>query len=130
MTLRFMIVLIGGTMWMAFWMRRGDELWIMTPEGLSFAHTGDQSNQDDFQWIDEVHRRFEVDVLMPNCWTTDPLRLVGGFRPKLVIPGHENEMGHTIDHREPFWLTYNRFDGAPSELLVMGWGERFHYRRP
>ena len=103
---------------------------IMTPEGLSFAHTGDQSNQDDFQWIDEVHRRFEVDVLMPNCWTTDPLRLVGGFRPKLVIPGHENEMGHTIDHREPFWLTYNRFDGAPSELLVMGWGERFHYRRP
>lgn len=104
---------------------------VITPEGLSFAHTGDQSNQGDFVWIDEVHKRFSVDVLMPNCWSTDPQRLVDGFRPKLIIPGHENEMGHTIDHREPFWLTYNRFDGAPAPLLVMGWGERFHYyRRP
>ncbi len=101
---------------------------VITPEGLSFSHTGDQSNQEDFVWIDEIHQHYSVDVLLPNCWTTDPDRLIAGVRPKLIIPGHENEMGHTIDHREPFWLTYNRFAEHPAQLLVLGWGERFHYQ--
>jgi hypothetical protein len=66
-------------------------------------------------------------VLMPNCWATDIVRLADGFRPKLIIPGHENEMGHTIDHREPFWLTYNRLSKSPYPLMVMAWGEKYHY---
>ncbi len=102
---------------------------VITPEGLSFVQTGDQSNRDDFVWIDEIHKYYEIDVLMPNCWSTDIHRLADGFRPKLIIPGHENEMGHTIDHREPFWLTYNRLYDSPYPVLVMAWGERYHYRR-
>ncbi|MBT5708770.1 MBL fold metallo-hydrolase [bacterium] len=102
---------------------------VTTPEGLSFVQTGDQSNRDDFVWIDEIHKHFEIDVLMPNCWSTDITRLADGFRPKLIIPGHENEMGHTIDHREPFWLTYNRLFDSPYPLMVMAWGERYHYKR-
>ena len=100
---------------------------VFSPEGISFCHTGDQSNSDDFAWIDEVRDHHRVDVLMPNCWTTDTARFTRGFNPGLIIPGHENELGHSIDHREPFWLTYDRFYRSPYRVLVMAWGEFFHY---
>ena len=101
---------------------------VFTPEGMSFAQTGDQSNEEDFSWIDEVGKRHRVDVLMPNCWTTDIVRMARGFDPELILTGHENEMGHTIDHREPYWLTYSRLQKSTFPLLVLTWGEAFHYR--
>jgi hypothetical protein len=101
---------------------------VFTPEGMSFAQTGDQSNDEDFSWIDQVGQRHRVDVLMPNCWTPDIVRMVRGFDPELILSGHENEMGHTIDHREPYWLTYSRLRGATAPLLVLAWGESFHYQ--
>ena len=111
---------------------------VFTPENLSFGQFGDQSNSDDFAWIDAVKDHHEVDVLLPNCWTTDIVRAVDGFDPAVVITGHENEMGHTIDHREPYWLTYERrsgsarFGGDPdvgyqAPLVLMTWGESYHY---
>jgi L-ascorbate metabolism protein UlaG (beta-lactamase superfamily) len=114
---------------------------VITPEGMSFVQTGDQWSDDfdDFDWIDEVSQHHEVDVLMPNCWTTDIVRMVQGFDPAVVITGHENEMGHTIDHREPYWLSYQRktgserFGGNPDvgydhPLVLMTWGESYHYK--
>lgn len=100
---------------------------VVSPEGLSFCHTGDQSNGDDFIWINEVRQHYTVDVLMPNCWTTDITRLVEGFDPKVVITGHENELGHSVDHREPYWLTYDRMSKCRYPLVLMTWGESFHY---
>ena len=113
---------------------------VITPEGFSFSQMGDQSNDDDFEWIDEVGNHHVVDVLMPNCWTTDIVRVAKGFNPAFIITGHENEMGHTIDHREPYWLTYQRRAGSDrfggsSELgydtpfILMTWGESYHYKR-
>lgn len=113
---------------------------VITPEGLSFSQMGDQSNQDDFKWIDEVGNNHIVDVLMPNCWTTDIVRVARGFKPTVIITGHENEMGHTIDHREPYWLTYQRREGSDrfggdsnvgydTPLILMTWGESYHYQR-
>ena len=113
---------------------------VFTPEGISFAQTGDQANDSDFDWIDQVSAHHQADVLLPNCWTTDIVRAVCGFDPELVITGHENEMGHTIDHREPYWLTYQRKTGSDrfggsrlvgydKPLLVMTWGESYHYRQ-
>jgi L-ascorbate metabolism protein UlaG (beta-lactamase superfamily) len=113
---------------------------VFTPEGLSFSHMGDQSNDADFSWIDTVAQHFNVDVLLPNCWTTDIVRVARGFDPALIITGHENEMGHTIDHREPYWLTYQRrtaserFGGDPNvgydtPLIPMAWGESYLYKR-
>ncbi len=113
---------------------------VITPEGLSFSQMGDQSNQDDFKWIDEAGNNHAVDVLMPNCWTTDIARVAKGFKPALMITGHENEMGHTIDHREPYWLTYQRREGSDrfggsskigydTPLILMTWGESYHYLR-
>jgi L-ascorbate metabolism protein UlaG (beta-lactamase superfamily) len=113
---------------------------VRTPGGLSFVHMGDQSNSNDFAWIDEVGNKHVVDVLLPNCWTTDIVRVVSGFNPHLVITGHENELGHTIDHREPYWLTYQRQKGSDrfggssdvgydTPLILMTWGESYHYER-
>lgn len=100
---------------------------IVTAEGITFCQTGDQSNSDDFVWIDEVKNHFKVDILIPNCWTTDPPRLAKGFNPRLIIPAHENELGHTIDHREAYLLDYSRWN-VPYPKLIMGWGESYHYK--
>jgi len=100
---------------------------VTTPEGLSFCHTGDQSNDDDFAWIDRIKEYHSVDILMTNCWTTDIDRMAKGVNPKLIITGHENELGHTIDHREPYWLTYDRLNNTDHPYLLMTWGESFHY---
>ena len=97
---------------------------------MSFSQTGDQSNDGDFAWIDEVGAKHHVDVLMPNCWTNDIVRMVRGFDPELVMTGHENEMGHTIDHREPYWLTYQRLRRSTHPMVLMTWGESFHYMPP
>jgi len=102
--------------------------WVSTPEGLSFCHLGDQSNTADSSWLDRLAEHGPLDVLLPNCWTPDPLRVIRGVKPVLVIPGHENELGHSIDHREPYWLTYERFAGSAAPCIVMTWGEAFHYR--
>lgn len=101
---------------------------VFTPEGMSFAQTGDQSLDEDFVWIDDVSMHHRVDVLFPNCWTTDIIRMINGFRPNLVIPGHENEMNHSVDHREANFLTYTRLRRSSSPYLLMTWGEAYHYK--
>ena len=95
---------------------------------LSICHTGDQYNSDDFAWIDKVSESYDVNVLMPNCWTQDIERVAEGFKPGLIITGHENELGHTIDHREPYWLSYDRLSKIGVPFLMMTWGESFYYR--
>jgi L-ascorbate metabolism protein UlaG (beta-lactamase superfamily) len=106
---------------------------VITPEGISFCHTGDQWQQEgsqafieDFTWIDKVGEHFTVDILFPNTWTTDPQRVSKGFAPKLIIPVHENELGHSIDHREAYALNYSRWN-VPFPKLLMSWGESYHY---
>ena len=112
---------------------------VTTPEGLSFLHTGDQWNYDDFEWIDDVHKHFKVDVLMPNTWTADLARMAKGINPAIIISGHENELGHGLQHREPYFKTYLRKKG-PSilpendkgyehPLVMMTWGECFLYKK-
>lgn len=100
---------------------------VFTPEGMSFVQTGDQSLDQDFAWIDEVGMHQRVDVAFPNCWTTDIVRLIKGVHPKLVMTGHENEMNHTVDHREANFLTYTRLRRSTYPHLLMTWGEAFHY---
>lgn len=98
---------------------------VTTPEGFTLVHTGDQSNENDFSWIDGVAESHRVDVLFPNCWTTDIKRMAEGISPRLIITGHENELGHTIDHREPNWLTYDRLQEIQTPYILMTWGEKY-----
>ncbi len=101
---------------------------VTTSGGITFCQTGDQANDDDFKWIDKICEYNKVDILLPNCWTTDIKRMAKGINPKIIITGHENEMGHTIDHREPYWLTYERLYRSPFPKLLMTWGEKYFYR--
>ncbi len=98
------------------------------PNGPQIIHTGDQSNAEDFDvWIDGLHEQFSVDILLPNCWSTHLPRLIREVSPRLVITGHENEMSHPVDHREAFSKTYAHIAEEPTPVLVMAWGERYHY---
>jgi len=114
---------------------------VFTPEGMGFAHNGDQINdpypqyQEDYAWIDKVREHHRVDVLMTNCWLDDIYRFTRGFNPKLVIPGHENELGHPVFDRVPYWgdsahlqLTYPQLLASDYPVLAMTWGESYHYQ--
>lgn len=99
---------------------------VTTENGLTFAHTGDQYNEADFSWIDRINTHFRVDVLFPNSWSLDVFRLIKGFSPVWIVPSHEDELGHTIDHREAYWLTMDKFRKLPQKVVYMTWGESFH----
>ncbi len=111
---------------------------VKTPDGITIAHTGDQINEGNFMmdwnWIDKVGQNHRVDILMPNAWTTDIIRIVKGFNPSLVVPGHEIELGHTVWDRLPFWgddkyleLNYADLKKSKYPVLVLVWGESYHY---
>jgi L-ascorbate metabolism protein UlaG (beta-lactamase superfamily) len=106
---------------------------VKTPEGFTIVQTGDQSGDEgpgsDFDWMAHIGARHKVDVLLPNCWTNSIGRVVRGIDPRLVLTGHENEMGHTVDHREDYTQTYNHLFGVNYPFVVMGWGESFLYTR-
>jgi L-ascorbate metabolism protein UlaG (beta-lactamase superfamily) len=112
---------------------------VKTPEGISLAHLGDQINEGDFMidyyWIDQVLKNHRVDILMPAAWTMDICRIVKGFNPLLVVPGHEIEMGHTVWDRLPFWgddqyleLNYADLKRSKYPVVVLVWGESYHYQ--
>ena len=99
---------------------------VTTPEGLTVAHTGDQYNKEDFAWINTVkNQKPAIDALLINCWSMDIADAIKGFNPRYVLTGHENEMGHTIDHREAFWLTFQKLQPVEHDYVVMAWGEWF-----
>lgn len=112
---------------------------ITTPDRITIAHTGDEINEGDFmrdfEWIDRVAKNHKVDILMPNAWTMDISRIVKGFDPKLVLPGHELELGHTVWDRLPYWgddayleLNYKQLKASKYPVVALIWGESFMYR--
>lgn len=101
-----------------------NNIYIVTnPEGKTIVQTGDQSNAEDVEKIAAIGRDFDVDILLAHCWMRPMERIVELIDPALVVLGHENEMGHTIDHREPYWLTFRRIQHVKKPTVVMAWGE-------
>jgi L-ascorbate metabolism protein UlaG (beta-lactamase superfamily) len=97
---------------------------ITTPEGITVMHTGDQSNDGDMKWISNIGDKVKIDVLLAHCWMMPMEKSVAGIRPALIITGHEKEMGHSIDHRESYWLTFRRMKNIKVPYVVMAWGEK------
>ena len=58
---------------------------------------------------------------------------IRGFAPKMLITGHENELGeHSIDHREAYWITMKKMEAMPNlniPNVLMTWGEWYEYER-
>ena len=111
---------------------------VTTPDGLTIGHIGDEINEGDFMidfdWIDQIAKYHKVDILMPNAWTMDIYRIVKGFDPKLVLPGHELELGHTVWDRLPYWgddayleLNYNKLKASKYPVAALVWGESISY---
>ncbi len=99
---------------------------VYTPDDMVFSHTGDQNLEESFEWIDRVKDYHKVDVLIPHGGIHIQ-RMVRGFRPNLVIPGHMNELGHPVTTRYPYWMNYRRLANSPTPWLNMTWGEKYHY---
>jgi L-ascorbate metabolism protein UlaG (beta-lactamase superfamily) len=107
---------------------------VTTPEGMTVVQTGDQWGDEgpggDFDWLTQIGRDHRVDVLLPNCWANGLQRMIRGIDPRLVLPGHENEMGHTVDHREDYTQTYAHLFGSRYPFIVMAWGEMVRLAKP
>ena len=99
------------------------------PNNITIAHSGDQSWKHDFEWIDAVKKDVDIDVLLINTWAEQPDRLIVGLDPNIILPGHINEMDHTISHREPYWKSYRLWKNGGDKVVHLFWGEKFCYNR-
>jgi hypothetical protein len=71
---------------------------------------------------------------MPTVWANDLVRIADGFNPKMIFIGHEDEMGHKVYDRDPFWGDTTFSEPSLLDLLhsdyptfLMVWGESYHY---
>lgn len=105
-----------------------NNIYVITfPNGRIVAHCGDQYNREDLAWLKTVSEKMArpLDILIIDCWALELKETVEGFSPHLVVFGHENEMGHTIDHREAFWLTQHKSNTLPVPSVILSWGEGY-----
>lgn len=102
---------------------------VTTPDGYTVCSTGDQWLKSDLDMVLNLQDKVPaVDVLMPICWAAKLPEFCQSFGAKVVLTGHENELGHhTIDHREAYWLSYNKLEDFPLPNSLMTWGECFYY---
>lgn len=105
-----------------------NNIYVMDFGGITVAHTGDQYNDEDVAWIDHIHDNIKIDVLLLNCWINEMERTIAGFAPKQLITGHENEMEHTIDHRESYWMSMEKCRRMGIGNILMSWGECYWYK--
>jgi L-ascorbate metabolism protein UlaG (beta-lactamase superfamily) len=128
------IKLRGGTIKVKVFPGHQDDLQnndhvVTLPEGFTVVHLGDQYNQEDMVWMKDIYKQIpRVDALMVDSWIAKMDEVIADFNPKLVITAHENEMGHSIDHREAFWLTYYKMEKITKPYLIMSWGEWYNYK--
>ena len=111
-----------------------NNIWSVTlPSGRTVTHTGDQYREEDLDWLDNARSLLprRTDVLIIDCWAMELGRTIKGFSPRVIVSGHENEIGHSIDHREAFWMTRYKYDslGLGIPVVIQAWGERFDYKR-
>jgi hypothetical protein len=105
---------------------------VTTPEGLTIIHTGD--NQTSETLPDGV----TVDILLLNAWVNESgsasatigiSNSINKLSPKLTIPGHIHELGHSYDpssiySRIPFEDPLEVAEmSLPGDVSVQIWGE-------
>jgi len=95
------------------------------PSGITVGHSGDQCNGDDFSWIANVHTQVDVDILISNNWTENPIAVVNGIKPTAVLPSHVNEMAHSIETRISYEYSYEHWDNVNAEMINLLWGESY-----
>lgn len=101
---------------------------VYTPDGYCFSHNGDQNYGNmkvDTVWINDIKNHHKIDVLMYNSYMSS--NWIKGFDPELVLTAHENELGHGIHSRIPYWKIHKRLESISYPYVVMAWGEKYYY---
>jgi len=98
---------------------------ITLPEGQTIMHTGDQDFSEDLAAKAGAQK---INILFVQCWMMPMAQFVAGVNPELIITGHENEMLHSIDHRESYWLTFRRMSEIRASYVIMAMGESCKFR--
>jgi len=124
--------IVSGVSFVAFPGSQGATLpnpvYLVKADGVSLMHMGDQSRGSDYdQWIKGLGKAYDVDVLFINCRDGAMQKKITAIDPKLVIPGHENELRHIVDGRQGVVRTLSNLKGNKVPVVLMSWGEYFHY---
>ena len=100
-------------------------VYVVSLDGFTVSHNGDNMRGEIYQ---EIARGSQIDVLLANCWS-GMRGYIETTKPKMVISGHENELGHEVSHRESYLKTFNCLNGvkAGSHIFVMECGEQISY---
>ena len=105
-------------------------VYLVTADNVSFMHMGDQSRGSDFNnWIKGLGKTHDVDILFINCRDNSMSRKIPEIVPKLIIPGHENEIRHIVDGRQGVVRTLSNLKDNKIPVVLMTWGEHFHYKK-
>lgn len=104
---------------------------VTTPGGYTVCSSGDQWLKEDLDMMLNLKGKIPtVDIFMPICWAAKLPEFCESFGAKVVLTGHENELSHhSIDHREPYWLSYHKLESVPLPNILMTWGESFLYEK-
>lgn len=109
------------------WQRRDTPMGVyaVNMDGCWVAHNGDNRRTEIYA---EIPKRCSVDVLLANCWSGFDA-FAAATKPKLMITGHENELGHPASGRRPFSEMYSILDRMkdPPPYVILQWGERIHF---
>ena len=98
---------------------------VKLPCGQTVCSTGDQWSKDDFEMLLNLADKVPpTDIFLPICWAAKLHEMCRSFGAKVVLTGHENELGdHSIDHREAYWLSLDKLEDLEIPNCVMTWGE-------
>jgi L-ascorbate metabolism protein UlaG (beta-lactamase superfamily) len=123
---------IDGVSFIAFPGSQGatipNPVYLVTADGISLMHMGDQSRGSDYdKWIKGIGKKHDVDILFINCRDGGMQRKIRAIDPKLIIPGHENEIRHIVDGRQGVVRTLSNLSENKIPVVLMTWGEYFQY---
>jgi hypothetical protein len=101
-------------------------LYVVEADGMVISHNGDMSAPH--PWVLTLKKRHDVDVQLLNCWAL-PSFNARGQKAKMIVTGHEWEIGHDINGRRGFDETQALLDNKFKRIKLL-WGERADYPGP
>ena len=108
---------------------------VTTPLGIKIMHTGDNQTSETLPEGIE-----DLDILFLNSWVnesdgsysnvTGMYNCLQKLKPRLMIPGHCNELWHAPEQRYPYdsVFTLKERHVLSSEVRVLAWGEKTIYK--
>ena len=114
-------------------------VYLLEIDGVRIVDNGDNYARDKEKMLENAP---PADVIIASTWNQvnhilGCVQKAEGFNPQTAafLPAHENELGHSVNHRESYHEMYtdpNRLGNSVFPLertFPLGWGECFKFRR-